>query len=613
MRRSFQLAGVGAAMMLGALLPVLLLGVAAQESDLAETRTVALDEGWNLVSWTGDATEPAVAIADLGTVDALFTYDRAGQQFRSFTKDVPAFLNSLASVATGQGLWVFAEAATEWAQPVVSDAQTVALVAGLNMVSWLGPSGTSIPDAVAPLGDAVDIVFVYDAVAQAYGSYAAGRPGFLNTDQTLRYGDGLWLDMRQAALWAQPATTPPVTIAGEDGVASLTIPRGAAPVDATADEIQIVDVTDQPDGITLEEEGGALLAAYSLEPAGLTFTAPVYLAVPIDPRPGAALLVVHFGDALGEVVETLFIDPDTGEGRPLLRLPLEHFSRVTIVDGNIQAPGEKALTTEVRQVERGNSTVAGQYLVGEDFVVEATTQVTDYLVIQTVRVGPAGAPLLETFYRAVPHGSWSAQATFRATGPVVPTLAKQPRFGTSDFRTAQIAWVQTFTCTGVGDFTITVSVDASIEQEVETKQWRDGELVRDDKTIDFGHAWDQVSTSGECVLTVQVGFFQLLEPATFGQAADIFGSSGTHVIVSTEGRGVDARELLPITLRVTDKATGLVLLEAVISPPADENCRGPTGCSRDIEPVMALPGTVVVLEAFDKDGNPIAQQEFEAP
>ena len=126
--------------------------------------------------------------------------------------------------------------------------------------------------------------------------------------------------------------------------------------------------------------------------------------------------------------------------------------------------------------------------------------------------------------------------------------------------------------------------------------------------------------SGEYILritcrgpAVPAASFELFDPETFDPVMNIFGLNGTHVIVSTAGTEVDARQMLPITLQVTDLATGAVVLEEMITESAQQNCRGPTGCSRNIRALMAQPGQAFLLEAFDKDGNRIASQEFVAP
>ena len=81
------------------------------------------------------------------------------------------------------------------------------------------------------------------------------------------------------------------------------------------------------------------------------------------------------------------------------------------------------------------------------------------------------------------------------------------------------------------------------------------------------------------------------------------------MVAAPEG-GADVQTLLPTTLRVTNlDAGGLLIQEKLIGPPASQNCRGPTGCSINLDPISVTPGTRVLLEAI-ANGKVIASQEF---
>ncbi len=54
------------------------------QTKVTETRTVALDEGWNLVGWTGPDTPLAEAIAGIADVtEAAAAFDALAQSFRT--------------------------------------------------------------------------------------------------------------------------------------------------------------------------------------------------------------------------------------------------------------------------------------------------------------------------------------------------------------------------------------------------------------------------------------------------------------------------------------------------------------------------------------------------
>ena len=86
---------------------------------VTEARMVPLLPGFNLVAWTGpDGASVADALEGLGDVaQAVFTWDAATQQFRSFTPGAPAFLNTATTFRHGEGVWVLASRQADWEQP----------------------------------------------------------------------------------------------------------------------------------------------------------------------------------------------------------------------------------------------------------------------------------------------------------------------------------------------------------------------------------------------------------------------------------------------------------------------------------------------------------------
>ena len=117
------------------------------QSEIAETRTVALDEGWNLAGWTGPDTPLAEAIADIiDLTEAAAAFDAAPQAFRTWNATAPPFLNTLDTMVQGQALWVLVTAPIDWVQPVVADPTPLALRSGFNLVTWAGarPGGARL-------------------------------------------------------------------------------------------------------------------------------------------------------------------------------------------------------------------------------------------------------------------------------------------------------------------------------------------------------------------------------------------------------------------------------------------------------------------------------------
>ena len=82
-----------------------------------EPRLLALERGFNLVSWTGSTRPVADAVAGLeGVLQALYAWDPVGQTFRTYRPGTPDFLNDLTRLRAGDAVWIQVSTATEWVQ-----------------------------------------------------------------------------------------------------------------------------------------------------------------------------------------------------------------------------------------------------------------------------------------------------------------------------------------------------------------------------------------------------------------------------------------------------------------------------------------------------------------
>ena len=89
-------------------------------------RFVPLLPGFNLVAWSGPSgTDPATAFATLsGTLAAAFTYDVVSGAFRRYSPDAPAFLNTLATLNYGDGLYLQMTFRGDWSVPASAGEST---------------------------------------------------------------------------------------------------------------------------------------------------------------------------------------------------------------------------------------------------------------------------------------------------------------------------------------------------------------------------------------------------------------------------------------------------------------------------------------------------------
>ena len=152
--------------------PLSPIGVAQEPAASPATREIRLFAGWNLVGYTGSTLPTDAVTAPLGGVfDSIHAFDAPAQAFELVTAAGPAFLNSLTQVDAGDGLWLFASGDTFWEMPVITEARSVALSAGFNLVTWTGLHGIGIAEALAPLGDALQIAFTYEELDERFLTY----------------------------------------------------------------------------------------------------------------------------------------------------------------------------------------------------------------------------------------------------------------------------------------------------------------------------------------------------------------------------------------------------------------------------------------------------------
>ena len=89
----------------------------------------------------GGATPPATATASIANqLNSLFTFDAVAKTFLAFNPAVP-FLSTLTDLRLGDGVWINVSAPTVWQQPAFTQARSVALRTGFNLVMWTGRTG----------------------------------------------------------------------------------------------------------------------------------------------------------------------------------------------------------------------------------------------------------------------------------------------------------------------------------------------------------------------------------------------------------------------------------------------------------------------------------------
>ena len=178
-------------------------GARAQNSPTScEAVTVPLAAGFNLVAVL-DAATPATLVPSAG---AVFGWDAAARDFRSFASDLPAALNGLGALEHGGAYWVRlrgGELGGPWPPSPGRVGTSVELEEGFNLVAWLGPDGVSLREAVQSLGEALLGAWAWEFGRQQFLSYQPGLPDGLYDDAVIFRGDGIWIRVGSAMRWDQ--------------------------------------------------------------------------------------------------------------------------------------------------------------------------------------------------------------------------------------------------------------------------------------------------------------------------------------------------------------------------------------------------------------------------
>ena len=281
------------------------------------TRTVELDDDWNLVRWTGGATPVEQALeAILSRVSSAHTFDNSSKQFRNFSPTGPAFVNSLQMFNPGDAVWI-RNAATR----VLAAAprprhdhrrahlriQPRALVrpgrdsgrggrrehrrrAQRRLRLRPGQPDLRLLRAQSP-GPAQQ---PHDAALRRR-TLGAGHPQRHLVAARVRrwWGSG---DPRLSQLG--------LTVEIPAGA----LPPGVSPDDIVARNARNSDSSFTQDGVPVRIDGWPVLSAVTLEPAGLEFLQPITVSLAVPDGPGGTPFALPLTNRIGDAVDDVRTD-----------------------------------------------------------------------------------------------------------------------------------------------------------------------------------------------------------------------------------------------------------------------------------------------------------------
>lgn len=170
---------------------------------------ISLVPGWNLISVPVQPTDTDISqvLASIaGNYDLVYAYDACdvSDQWKNFNPSAPPFANDLTDVDETMGLWIHMTAADTLTVSGTTPSTTdIPLCEGWNLVGYPSTQVRTVPDALASISGAYDLVYGYEAAdtADPWASHNPNSPPFANDLTEMGPGWGYWIDANQDATW----------------------------------------------------------------------------------------------------------------------------------------------------------------------------------------------------------------------------------------------------------------------------------------------------------------------------------------------------------------------------------------------------------------------------
>jgi hypothetical protein len=175
-------------------------------SQTNQTFTRILDPGWNFISipiQPTDSAVPAVVADILSDVQVVWSYDNANQRWLKYRRDLlPQTANTLASIDTGKGYWVFMnQQGTLTVTGAAISQPTIRLYEGWNLAGYSGVDGVLVENSLLG-GGRIDWSAAWNWNNQKwYCKTASPSDPIASVGQLdeLRQGDAYWVKVKRGA------------------------------------------------------------------------------------------------------------------------------------------------------------------------------------------------------------------------------------------------------------------------------------------------------------------------------------------------------------------------------------------------------------------------------
>jgi hypothetical protein len=165
-----------------------------------QTALISLKSGWNLISLPLQPKESAIEKLLSGISNkyaAVHAYD--GSKYLSYVPG--ATNNTLSSLETGLGYWVFMNEAATLEIKGNAAAKSINLKQHWNLVGYSSTTSAQIGTALASISGKYLAIYAFDNASNSYKGYVPGTGGDL---QTLEPGQGYWIYASENVTWTLP-------------------------------------------------------------------------------------------------------------------------------------------------------------------------------------------------------------------------------------------------------------------------------------------------------------------------------------------------------------------------------------------------------------------------
>ena len=133
-----------------------------------------------------------------GNYNIVFEYDASdvGHEWKSYTPERPAFLNTLTELKPEFGYWIKMDNSDSLEiNGTIMNGAVVDLAQGWNLIGYPSLEEENLTIAFTDIMSNLELVFAWKE--GIWESYSTARPGFLNTLTTMKPGYGYWVKVNQ--------------------------------------------------------------------------------------------------------------------------------------------------------------------------------------------------------------------------------------------------------------------------------------------------------------------------------------------------------------------------------------------------------------------------------